>query len=479
MEPGERMLDNIDKPWSWVKFGWAVFLLIFPNVVLSLLAYVYGLERPWLNVDYALVMLIAVLGFRFLAGAVLSVVFFFDVLGLVGQVVPILRLTDVFYISSFIGMAPLSYQLVAVSLFLLLMFFMFIFLHKKNKLMKVEFLFCINLVVAGYLYSVFYSDVVARQVWSSNDRGLIASQTVFGFNSRKTGFVDTLFAEGEIFGKVPVVGATGSWFDNVSGADERILLVVSESWGVSDENIQSAVLEPLFEAQNHLSDFEDGVVDFRGVTVEAEIRELCQLDLLHFNFQGHKSEMSGCLPNKLVQQGYKTFAFHGAAGLMYDRVRWYPDLGFQESTFFETQSWPRRCYSFPGACDSDMADYVRESFNVEGKVFSYWLTLNSHFSYDTRDIREEGLSCETLGIPGDSQTCRNLSLHFQFFQDLAKLIGNPEMAGVRVVIVGDHEPPISDKDEKLRYFQKGKVPWLSFKILGKTQKYENMNAYLQ
>ena len=341
------MSNKTDKSWSWASFGWAIFLIVFPNLILLLLAHFQGLQRPWLNVDYALVMLIVVLGSRPLAALVLSVVFFFDVLGLVSQVVPILRLTDVFYISSFIGMAPLSYQVAAVALLFLLIFFMLIFLNKKNKSMKAEFAFCINLVVVGYLYSVFFSDVQAKQVWSSDDQGLVESQTVFGFNSRKTGFVDSLSAEGEIFGSIPVVGATGAWLNESTKVDEKILLVVSESWGVSDDKIQNAVLEPILKTQNHLNDLDRGIVDFRGVTVEAEIRELCQLDLLHFNFQDHKSEMSVCLPNKLKQKGYKTFAFHGAAGLMYDRVRWYPDVGFQELIFFETQSWPRRCYSFP------------------------------------------------------------------------------------------------------------------------------------
>jgi len=261
-----------------------------------------------------------------------------------------------------------------------------------------------------------------------------------------------------------VKGASSPWFENQEVLDKKILLVVSESWGMTDQKIQEAVLSPIRQKQELFSQWEEGVIDFRGITIEAEIRELCQLDLLHFNFEGHEEELSDCLPNSLRDDGYKTYAFHGAAGLMYDRVKWYPDVGFENSTFFESQTWPRRCYSFPGACDSDMADYVAKSLSKNDKVFSYWLTLNSHFTYDSRDIHSKGFRCAELGVAPGSQTCRNLKLHYQFFSDLAQMLSRSEMAGIKVVVVGDHEPPITDKAEKQRYFVEGKVPWFSLKV---------------
>src|SRR5690606_9984297 len=119
--------------------------------------------------------------------------------------------------------------------------------------------------------------------------------------------------------------------------------------------------------------------------------------------EGHKDELTECLPNRLKAQGYDTFAFHGAAGLMYDRVRWYPDIGFNNTMFFEANSWPRRCYSFPGACDSDMVDFVAKSLDNPGKVFTYWLTLNSHYSYDSRDIHGDLFPCEKYAVPINSE----------------------------------------------------------------------------
>lgn len=447
------------------NLGWAILLLTLPNAVMYLAAHCQALDRPWVNVDYVLVLLCVVLSSRFLAGLTLIVVFFFDVLGLVGQVIPILRLSDVFYISSFIGLAPLSYQALAAALVGLLLLFLFLYSQKSNQQIKAELLLCINLVVGAYLYTVLLTGGDGGQVWRQKAGAFIGSQAVFAFNSRKTAFVENLYADGDLFGEIPYRGASSPWFGTTPKLDNKILLVVNESWGVIDEDAQNTILAPILKLEKHIGHLEQGTVEFRGLTVEAEVRELCQRDLLHFNFKEHQSELSGCLPNQLKEKGYNTFAFHGASGLMYDRVRWYPDIGFQNVTFFETKPWPRRCFSFPGACDSDMANYVAESFSGEQKVFSYWLTLNSHHSYDERDIHDGEINCRVFNIEQDSETCRNLSLQKQFFKDLSEIARLPEMAGVTVLIVGDHEPPIKNKAEKAKHFMEGKVPWVRFEVL--------------
>src|SRR5690606_17434191 len=110
-----------------------------------------------------------------------------------------------------------------------------------------------------------------------------------------------------------------------------------------------------------------------------------------------------------------TLAIHGASGVMYDRVHWYPRVGFDETVFFESRRWQRRCYSFPGACDDELIGEIGRFLEGKEKAFVYWLTLNSHAIYDERDIRIWGFDCAGHGIPEGSQTCRNLSLHYQFF----------------------------------------------------------------
>ncbi|MBG8681344.1 hypothetical protein E4O59_01530 [Neisseria meningitidis] len=69
------------------------------------------------------------------------------------------------------------------------------------------------------------------------------------------------------------------------------------------------------------------------------------------------------------------------------------------------------------------------------------------------------------GNLGDfGEFCKGLSLHTQFFDQLADLIQRPEMKGTEVIIVGDHPPPVGNLNETFRYLKQGHVAWLHFKI---------------
>lgn len=452
--------------WSIGGMLWAGFVVfILPNALITFLAFVYSLERPYLNVDYSVVLLLFVLNQRILGMVGLLVAFFFDILVLVGQVFPVLKISDLLYMVKYVGVAPASYQISGLICLVYFLALMAVFSLRINRLKKLEILFLINIVIISYSYSAILSDSKEEiKVWSNKERSVLSSQIIFGIDSRRTGFVESLSVDGEIFSDVKLSGATTAWFEDISSVDKKVLLIVNESWGVMDEGIQKVLLSPLTDLDNLVSGWKNGSIPFIGATVEAEIRELCQADLLHFNLHVNVAELVDCIPNVLKESGYSTFAFHGAAGLMYDRVKWYPHIGFDQITFFESRPWNRRCFSFPGACDEDMAEFVARSFDSDGKVFSYWLTLNTHHDYDLRDLHADVLDCQTIGISPKLETCRNVKLHHQFFKNLAELISEPSMAGVRVVVVGDHVPPIYNQKERSEYFEENKVPWVSFKV---------------
>ena len=459
------MAKRVMAQWNWFQFFWAVLVIVvLPNSIISIFSLSYGLERPYVNVDYAIVMLIFILNRRVLGVVALVLAFFFDILALVGQIFPVLRFSDLPYMSKFIGVAPFGYKVSLVFLFFILIVFVYLFLFKHERRSNLEFLLCVNIIIIIYgIISVFGSEKAA-QVWSSEKRSVVSSQVVFGIESRRTGFTDSMNVDGEIFGEHHLVGASNPWIDDLSGLDEKVLLIINESWGVSSPEVHSAILAPLSEKSDLITDWREGVIEFSGITIGGEIRELCQADLLHFNFEGHEKELSSCLPNRLKRLGYKTASFHGAAGLMYDRAKWYPQVGFDKTTFLESYSWPKRCYSFPGACDSDMAEHISEFYSAEGSLFGYWLTLNTHHKYDLRDLEVDGFSCENIGVDADGIVCRNLKLQHQFFSILAGIVSDPNMKDVRVLVVADHEPRIFDKSEMEKYFEKGLIPWLSFKI---------------
>ncbi len=100
-----------------------LFVVLLPNVVLYSAAQWLEIGRPAINFDYVVVALVALFLPFYVFFPLLFFVFFIDVVTLVGQVFPFLRFGDVFYLTGFIGQAPVYYQMaffIGAVLFLLL-----------------------------------------------------------------------------------------------------------------------------------------------------------------------------------------------------------------------------------------------------------------------------------------------------------------------------------------------------------------------
>lgn len=452
---------NTRSIWPWL------FCSIFlPNVFLYGIAEFFSIGRPFFNIDYVFIGLFIVafrnnpilLGLSFLF---LLLFLLFDLFLLIGQVFLFIRVQDVFYIIKFIFLSSIDYLLIALIFILICSVCMsgFVCLRRLGELS--EGLIIFNIFLAVYAYHVYFSDGTNDRFWRVSTRKIVDSQVVYWFTYRDVGFINSHFMEEPIFSKKPSADVTYSIpvEDNA-----RVMLIISESWGeVREKEINNFLLSPITQLRDRLDWYERGSLDVKGPTVAGELRELCRLRPNHFNLRDVTEGFDYCLPNQLRKAGYKTAAMHGAMGLMYDRIHWYPRLGFDEVIFFESKIWPRRCYSFPGACDLDLIEEVKQYFSEPGKRFFYWLTLNSHSTYDQRDIREDFFDCAAFNVR-DGQACRNLKLHAQFFNNLGRLIQDDSMKGVEIFVIGDHAPPIFDQDEFNEYFQEGQVSWLHFKI---------------
>jgi len=438
-----------------------LFVVLLPNVVLYSAAQWLEIGRPAINFDYVVVALVALFLPFYVFFPLLFFVFFIDVVTLVGQVFPFLRFGDVFYLTGFIGQAPVYYQMaffIGAVLFLLLCF---LFLGLRRMPGREGGLVVVNIMVVAYLVAVFGGDTEGDKdkYWRVGHERSIASVVIYNLNNRSTGFVKNFQESGEPLGEAVYPGVADAWFQGEKLGD-KMLLIVNESWGLSAPDVQRAVLSPFIDHENRYQSVEWGGLPFNGATVAGELRELCRTWPNHFNLKGVERGFENCFPNKLVEEGYNTMAMHGAVGIMYDRVYWYPRAGFQRSLFFESKPWKTRCYSFPGVCDSELMGEVGAYFQKNDKAFVYWLTLNTHAIYDNRDLEVDVFDCESFDIPHDTQTCRNLKLQAQFFYNLSVLMDRPSMKGVSVIVVGDHEPPIMNKQEKERYYVGDMVSWV-------------------
>lgn len=440
--------------------------LLIANVTPFLVAKYLGLVRPWVNVDYILLGVLVFTRLRWLALMLLPFALVVDVLTLVSQVFPVARLVDVAYLLKFTLMSSSTYQLLLLAMFGFgLAVLCSYWLQKPSEQGFKVSLVLLNIALLAYVVDVYspQSEKNGDRLWKRVHEPIASSQLVYYYQKSTTGFFESLTASGPPFEDGSSPGVTDLWFNN-EDLNDRLLLIVSESWGVAiNPGIQDELLRPLRDLGHRLEWFEAGSEGFVGVTVAGEMRELCQLNPRYFNLVDAKDEFGPCLPNQLKARSYQTLAMHGAAGVMYDRFRWYPLVGFDETVFFESRVWPGRCYSFPGACDIHMMGELERAFARPGKQFFYWLTLNSHSVYDARDIHVDVFDCSSFDIPASSETCRNLKLHAQFFFELAETLKKPSMTGVEVLVVGDHPPPLLAPGEADN-FMENRVAWVHLKL---------------
>ncbi|WP_271196886.1 sulfatase-like hydrolase/transferase [Pseudomonas turukhanskensis] len=442
-----------------------VFSVFLPNVAFLCISSWLGIGRPYVNIDYIFMLVFFAFGFRFL-GVIVGVVFLVvDMLSLFGQVLPIVRIGDFFYLLRFVFSASPEMPALLASGLVFVAVSLWVVAKFGRDVNRHAVLFILNVFLILYAVDVNTSTDERVRFYRASEGELVSSQAVSFFEARSASFLRNVELESDALIPYGRQSATDPWFAMKANNSlpQRMLLVVNESWGAPlDPSVRDSILAPVMGLP--LEFIEQGTLPFVGVTIEGELRELCKRQPANFNLSNTVDGFSDCLPEMLRQKGYSTASLHGAVSRMYDRAYWYPRAGFEKSIFFESHKWPRRCHSFPGACDLDMADDIAGFFDPSGPRFLYWLTLNSHFAYDRRDIRVDVFDCDRFSISVGSESCRNLKLQAQFFSGLAKLLQRPSMQGVEVVVVGDHQPIIADLDERSRYFEEKKVSWVRFKI---------------
>lgn len=424
-----------------------IIYILLANFALVALASYLGVGRPLINYDYLLVVIIFLfLKNRFLAVVLFTLCIFIDGLNIFFQIFPIIHLSDIIYLLKFIPEIDHSKKII-ISFGLLSLFIYLFFLWEelgKLSISKKYFSYTIIIVI---LLSILQSFYIANgeRAWRIGESKYFDSQIYNFIKFRNIDFIKK-FQTSET--------ALGDRYSFSTGYDEvlrienpkKILFIVNESWGVTSDEIQEDVLHEILN-NKRLKLLKQSEVNTDGFTVNAEIRELCGLYLNNFNLKKQKNGFEQCLPHILSKRGFHTLGVHGAASTMYERKDWYPKLGFKESLFYENfLNLNSRCYSFPGLCDRDLMQVIRNKLMNHDQIFLYWLTLNTHLSYDLRDLKNDQFDCERFLIDGKSSLCRNLKLQKQFFSDFNDNFVVDELEGTIVVIVGDHAPPLLEND---------------------------------
>lgn len=435
---------------------------VAPNLIVGGCAYFLSVGRPIFNLDYAVSVLFLAFGWRWLGGGFLFVALVVDALGILAQIMPFSRLGDVLYLMRFSVFASSQHLILMLGAVMLLFFVGGWVFWSAQKIGRLPALAFFNMLAVASVLAQDAPNSDKKRFYRTTQYSWVESQSVVLARTRSGVFLSMFAKEGNPLVAWGGESASEPFWHEVDQPDGggRMLLVVVESWGVpKDARIQEALLAPINKLNIEKS--QSGQIEQAGMTLAGELRELCHLFPEHYNLSDVNEGFENCLPNRLRAKGFVTASMHGATSLMYDRNRWYPRAGFQQHIFFEDRIWPRRCYSFPGACDLDLFSSVESYFSQSGKRFFYWLTLNTHGPNDMRDLRHDLFDCERFGVASDSESCRNFKLHAQFFEGFAKLLSSPEMKGVEFVVVGDHAPTLLDVNEKSGNFQERVVPWFA------------------
>lgn len=457
------------------KLLWAVAFLLIPNLFFLVGAYFIGLSRPLINVDYVMACVLFAMPHRFfkmLGTLAFVMAVFIDVAMLAMQLFPFLNINTALSLAPFLINAPLRYIILSALVLLYMGVMPLVMIKISNKIFisKKDWVYALLVAIIGFwTYDNFnhmrYVDRGGER-FAQSDHFVIHSQY-----KRYRWVADSEFVSH--FNKTPILAPLKSDIQNAShylnNSSNKTLLIVAESWGVArKESVTDDMLANIYAQQGNFDFIERGYFDFSGATVEGELRELCQLGV-HGGYAFSKvgDEFKGCLPHRFANLGHHTIGMHAGFSQIYERDFLYPKMGFKETIFAEQHSDKKRCSAFNGICDGEMFGVVAEQFAKHDKLFFYWLTLTSHSSYPKKDIHNHRLDCRKYELP-DGDICNNFMLHTQFFDDLSELIKRPEMAGVEVVVVGDHMPPLMMREPIHPHIHWQRVSWLHFKIKEKT-----------
>jgi hypothetical protein len=258
-----------------------------------------------------------------------------------------------------------------------------------------------------------------------------------------------------------MAAATDDLREDVKSQRDNVALVVVESWGVlADDDAQRKVLAlfdtPALRQRYHVR---TGSVAFRGGTTSGELRELCGVftDYLVLNDQ----TITQCLPNQLKRRGFSTTALHGYKSEYYSRHRWYPRL-FDRMLFEDSLQGGARCGTqFRGICDRDVVRTFKREIQRPGSQprFTYWLTIDAHTPVDVERLPELPRTGFTSADCGPPDFCLVVFFWRETLAHVASVAADPATPRTRFIIVGDHAPAFV-LQSRARRLLRGFVPFV-------------------
>ncbi|MFN3943688.1 MAG: sulfatase-like hydrolase/transferase [Allosphingosinicella sp.] len=258
---------------------------------------------------------------------------------------------------------------------------------------------------------------------------------------------------------------SGSRLLDVADGERHLVLVMVEAMGQPADPALRRRLVDLWARPEVRERYEvvTGETLFYGSTTNGEVRELCGRwgDYPALIERADRR----CLPGLLAARGYHTSAWHSFQGSFFDRLKWYPNIGFEEMRFAPEliRGGADVCPGvFPGACDRDVPRLIGERLkSAEAPEFLYWLTVNSHLPVvESEQLNTDHCARFDPAMAEDfPMACRLFQLFDETGRALAHEVTQPDFPATDIMIVGDHIPPFFDRQHR-NLFEPDRVPWI-------------------
>jgi hypothetical protein len=446
-------------------------LFIFINFLAALDYFVY-LPRSIFYYEY-IVVLFAIIYFRNLSFAyfLFCLIFILDIFDIISNIY-LFDISELFSSLKFIFLFKFNFQhyliLFSVSLYFILTFHIFKYFKKKIQPNKSIF---IKYIIIFY-FIVIILDVCngSSKLVETNDLRKITQKNISSL------LLKNYFDQITQLYKNPVKvvnykspSITFESFKNDSTGNQLLILV--ESWGLINDSIIQEALQS--NINKHINNkkyfFKWGKTNFSGSTASGELKELLSLKGNYKYFLHHRSDTNSIksIFDYKNKQGYTTYGFHCYSENMFNRSVWWKNIGIKNEYFKENyvkENLNKKIIidddgPFASITDVDMFNFMQLKIqNKNKKSFSYFLTENSHLPFKkvvNDNYPTQNLNFNALPL---SEEAKN---QLKYIKNLLTIIlqNLDTNKWQKVLIMGDHNPPYLNKND--RNFYSGKmVPYV-------------------
>jgi hypothetical protein len=239
----------------------------------------------------------------------------------------------------------------------------------------------------------------------------------------------------------------------------KILSIAVESFGLAKNAKYNTYIDEVFNKILNEYTIKIDYKEFRGATLAGEIRELCGNYIIGIPRKKDIENLiqKDCLPFKLINRGYTTWAGHANSGFFYNRNEIYPLLGFSTIKFYnDFKNTDNNCENIfnNGLCDKTVLTAALNHIQENQYSFSHVMTIDTHFPIYKN--RGELMECDKNSSLENSM-CIYESRMREALNSIVELIKEHPAKPDFIFIYGDHAPPYIS-DEMRNQFDNKNIP---------------------